>query len=155
MEFKYTVCFLKHDNNILMLNRDKAPMMGIWNGLGGKIEQGETEDEAAVCEVLEATNIMVDSFCSKVTITWETSNGEVDGLHVFLYELAGELTYDTPKKMREGILDWKSIDWILDPNNLGIPEKLRLYLPFLLKQQGTYLLEYKNGQMVQKKTGVE
>lgn len=34
--FKYTVCFVKKNNEILMLNREKAPIMGVWNGVGAK-----------------------------------------------------------------------------------------------------------------------
>lgn len=148
MKFKYTVCFLKQDNNILMLNREKVPLMGVWNGLGGKIEEGESPDAAAMREVLEETDIMVENYFSKSTVTWETSKGQLDGLHVYLYELDDKFKYETPKKMREGILDWKPIDWVLDPNNLGIPEKVPQYLPVLLKYEGNHFLKYKNGQIM-------
>ncbi|MEH6943445.1 NUDIX domain-containing protein, partial [Bacillus sp. JJ722] len=79
--FKYTVCFVKKENEILMLNREKAPIMGVWNGVGGKIENGETSDEGAIREVFEETSIKVKRFFSKGTVTWENSNGELDGIY--------------------------------------------------------------------------
>ena len=130
-----------------MLNREKAPIMGIWNGVGGKIELHESPEQAAIREVWEETGIQLDGFLSQGVITWENSEGIVDGLHVFLGEVDRDFTYITPQKTREGILDWKKIDWILNPNNLGIPEKIPHYLPMLLNQKGYHSFTYKNGIM--------
>ncbi|MFD6210582.1 NUDIX domain-containing protein [Peribacillus sp. NPDC060253] len=91
--FKYTVCFVKINNEILMLNREKPPIMGVWNGVGGKIEKGETPDEGALREVFEETGIKVANFFSKGTVTWETPEGELDGIYVYLYEADDDLTY--------------------------------------------------------------
>ena len=41
IDIKYTLCFIKRDNEFLMLNRIKAPNMGLWNGVGGKLELNE------------------------------------------------------------------------------------------------------------------
>lgn len=144
--FKYTVCFVKKDNEILMLNREKAPIMGVWNGVGGKIENGETPDIGARREVFEETDIEVEPYFSKGTVIWETPEGELDGIYVYLYEVDADLIYETPKKTREGILEWKSIEWILHPENLGIAEMVAQYLPVLLKKEGNYTFTYKNGQ---------
>ncbi|MGE6375922.1 NUDIX hydrolase [Peribacillus muralis] len=143
--FKYTVCFVKRKNEILLLNREKAPIMGVWNGVGGKIEIGETPDEGAMREVFEETGIRVGCSHSSGTVTWETG-AEQDGIYVYLYEAEDDLIYETPMKTREGILDWKTIDWILAPENLGIAEMVGAYLPVLLKEEGRYSFIYKNGQ---------
>lgn len=42
--------------------------MGVWNGVGGKIEKGETSDMGAQREVFEETGIEVESFFSKGTV---------------------------------------------------------------------------------------
>ncbi|WP_045515841.1 NUDIX hydrolase [Neobacillus niacini] len=139
--FKYTVCFVKKGNEILMLNREKDPLMGVWNGVGGKIEKGESPDDGARREVWEETDIRVDDYFSKGTVTWETANG----LYVYLYEVDPAFIYETPKKTREGILEWKSIDWILHPENQGIAKLVPQYLPVLLKQEGNYSFHYING----------
>ncbi|WP_081092291.1 MULTISPECIES: 8-oxo-dGTP diphosphatase [Peribacillus] len=144
--FKYTVCFVKRKNEILMLNREKAPIMGVWNGVGGKIEKGETPDEGAMREVFEETGIRVGHYYSSGTVTWQTAGADRDGIYVYLYEADDDLTYESPQKTREGILDWKTIEWILAPHNLGIAEMVGEYLPVLLKEEGTYSFIYKNGQ---------
>jgi 8-oxo-dGTP diphosphatase len=148
MKFKYTVCFVKHKNKILLLNREKAPIMGLWNGVGGKIENDETPEQAASREVFEETGIHIDCFESQGVVTWETPDGKVDGIHIFLGDIEREITHETPLKTREGILDWKEIHWILDSNNLGLPEKVPQYLPILLHQKGHHFFTYKNGKMI-------
>ena len=145
--YKYTVCFVKNENNILMLNREKSPIMGVWNGVGGKIEKGETPDEGALREVFEETGIKVERYFSKGTVSWETSNSELDGIYVYLYEVTNHLKLETPNKTREGILDWKSIDWILNPINLGIAEMVSQYLPVLLNKADNYSLKYQDGHL--------
>lgn len=51
-----------------MLNREKAPIMGVWNGIGGKNEVGETADEGAIREVFEETGFKVNQYYSKVSL---------------------------------------------------------------------------------------
>ncbi|WP_084552389.1 NUDIX hydrolase [Bacillus cihuensis] len=155
MKFKYTVCFLKQGNRILMLNREKAPIMGIWNGVGGKIEGDESPVQAALREVWEETGIRLNHFFSEGVVKWTTSNGSVDGIHVFLAVIDQSLDYPTPIKTREGILDWKKIDWILDSNNLGIPEKVPHYLPLLINDEGYHDFHYEAGGPDMKKARVE
>lgn len=145
--YKYTVCFIKNEYKILMLNREKSPMMGVWNGVGGKIEKDESPDDGALREVFEETGITVENYFSKGTVSWETASGDLDGIYVYLYEVGRISKIETPLKTREGILDWKSIDWILDPLNLGIAEKVSQYLPILLKNEDIYSLAYKDGKI--------
>ncbi len=57
--YKHTLCSIKRNEEILMLNREYAPVKGLWNGVGGKIEKGETPLENAIREIKEETNIKV------------------------------------------------------------------------------------------------
>ncbi len=57
--YKHTLCFIKRNEEILMLNREYAPVKGLWNGVGGKIEKGETPLENTIREIKEETNIKV------------------------------------------------------------------------------------------------
>lgn len=54
---EYTICFLKQGDKILLLNREKPQWMGAWNGVGGKIEQGETPLVSALREIKEETGL--------------------------------------------------------------------------------------------------
>lgn len=143
--FTYNVCFLKSNDKVLMLNREKAPMMGVWNGVGGKYEEGETADEGAIREVYEETGIKVAQYYSRAVITWETSDEEKDGLYVYVFEVDSRLGNEPMQKTREGILDWKRMEWIMNPDNAGIAEMVTQYLPILTENKGDYFFTYKDG----------
>ncbi len=40
VQLSYTLCFVLHHDRILLLNRECSPNLGLWNGLGGKIDAG-------------------------------------------------------------------------------------------------------------------
>lgn len=52
-----------------MLNRHKPVWMGIWNGVGGKIEMGETPLEGVLREVEEETGLQIEQIEYKGTVT--------------------------------------------------------------------------------------
>ena len=52
-KLKFTVCFLFRNEDILMLLRNKPPNQGLWNGVGGHIELGESPYESCLREVKE------------------------------------------------------------------------------------------------------
>ena len=99
--YKHTLCFIKRNEEILMLNREYDPVKGLWNGVGGKIEKGETPLENAIREIKEETNIKVthDQIQFKGIIKWEDSSYS-GGMYVYLVELFNEFTYHTPKSLR-------------------------------------------------------
>ncbi|MEK4027018.1 MULTISPECIES: NUDIX domain-containing protein [Bacillaceae] len=84
-----------------MLNRKKPPIMGVWNGVGGKYEAGETEDEGAIREVFEETSFKVNQYYSKGIITWDTSDRKKDGLYVYLFEVDPALGNEPIKKQEK------------------------------------------------------
>ena len=54
-----TLCFVKKENKILMINRNKPPFMGMWNALGGHKEENESALECAIREIYEEGNLKV------------------------------------------------------------------------------------------------
>lgn len=134
---KYTICFIKRGHEILMLNRESAQWMGMWNGVGGKLEMGETPLACILREVKEETGILLTDVEYKGNVTWEVHDSNSDGMYLFIAELPERYEYPTPIKMEEGILDWKSIDWLLHPENMGVAN-LKYFLPLMLNDQGVY-----------------
>ena len=53
----YTICFCLRGDAVLMLYRDRPPFARHWNGLGGKIEPGETPLACVEREVLEESGL--------------------------------------------------------------------------------------------------
>ena len=52
-----TLCLLKKDNSILLAMKKRGFGSGKYNGIGGKIEKGETPDEAMIRETKEEIKV--------------------------------------------------------------------------------------------------
>lgn len=136
--FKYTICFIKRSEEVLLLNREKPGWMGCWNGVGGRFEEGETPRECILREVFEETGIRLDDVCDKGVVTWEVDGEDRGGMHIYLAELDEDFDFDTPRKMDEGILDWKKLDWIYHPKNQGVAENIPMFLPIMINEDKRY-----------------
>lgn len=57
-----SLCYVKKDGKTLMLHRNRRPgdmHKGKWNGLGGKMHEGETPEECVIREVEEEAGIRI------------------------------------------------------------------------------------------------
>ena len=76
-----TLCYVRHDNRTLMIHRIKKPNdmhQGKWNGLGGKLEAGETPEECAVREIYEESGLLAHSLLLKGFLTFPGFANEED-----------------------------------------------------------------------------
>lgn len=148
---RYTICFIKQGNKILLLNREKPDWMGMWNGVGGKIEAGETPIENIKREIYEETGIEIEKVEDKGIVTWTVDGVKTGGMHLYLVELPMTVLYETPRKTDEGILDWKEIDWILHPDNIGVAHNIPYFLPIMLREDSCYEHHcvFENGRLVE------
>ena len=58
----YTLCYVEKDGQYLMLHRTKKKNdvhKGLWVGLGGKIEPGESPEDCVIREVLEESGLKI------------------------------------------------------------------------------------------------
>ena len=121
-----TLCFVKKDNKILMINRNKSPFMGMWNGVGGHKEDNETPLMCAIREIKEESGIEVNDATLISISTW---NYDDDLIYAYVVSLPDDFDISKyPLKIDEGIIDFKEIDWILDKKNFGIVEDLRIFI---------------------------
>src|SRR5512144_2978931 len=101
-----TLCYVRHAGQTLMIHRiKKANDMhaGKWNGLGGKLEPGETPEECAMREIFEESGLRVHHPQLKGLLTFPHFARDEDW-YAFLFvceEFEGELI-DSP----EGNLQW-------------------------------------------------
>lgn len=117
-----------------MLNREKAPWKGSWNGVGGKIAQEETPLFSTAREIKEETGLTITSPDFKGIVTWVIDGDYKGGMYLYAAELSSGEHYPTPKKTREGILDWKSVDWLVDKENTGVAGTVPKFLMKMLKE---------------------
>jgi len=136
----YTLGFIKRKDEILLVNREKNPWKGSWNGVGGKRNLNEDIKDCIQREIEEETGILIslDQIEDKGYLTWNSFDAMGNGLHIFLVTLNDDYSYQTPRLTREGILDWKKIEWINDFDNYGVADNIPYFLPTVLSEKDRY-----------------
>lgn len=100
-----TLCYLKHAGETLMLHRVKRPNdihAGKWNGLGGKLEAGESPEECVIREVCEECGLTILNPRLRGLLMFPGFKN--DDWYVFVYtatNFRGDL-----KENEEGYLQW-------------------------------------------------
>lgn len=117
-QYVVVMLFSKDKSKMLMIKRNKPPFKDCWNGVGGKIENGETKIEAAIRETMEETGITLVNPKLHVTYiypegTWENSGVDLSVIYDFVDEVSVESNY-------EGMYEWKDISFAMDFNNKQI-----------------------------------
>ena len=107
--------FTKDFSKILLIKRKKKPFANLYNGIGGKIEENETIQEATIRECMEETKIVINNPKLLVTCKYPKSinSEEEKEMHV-LYDCT------EVKETYEGTFEWKNIEFAQDFNNKEI-----------------------------------
>ena len=139
----YTICFIRRGTQLLLLERRRAPTLGLWNGVGGKLAAGETPGDGVLREVREETGLDASDLCDVRfggVVTWHADDDgrPLGGMYAFVASLPEDLDYPTPRDTDEGILDWKDIAWVLDAGNERVPAGAHRFLRTLLDDPRRY-----------------
>lgn len=127
-----TLCYVRSGGRTLMLHRDKKPgdaHRGKWNGLGGKLDPGESPDECVVREVREESGLRLSGPRLRGVLTFPSFAAGQDWI-VFVYtatRFEGELS-----DCAEGTLSW--IEDSALPG-LELWEGDRVFLPWLEQER--------------------
>lgn len=105
-----TIIYLEKDNQYLMLHRNKKKNdmnKDKWIGVGGHVEDNETNDECIVREVKEETNLDLLDFilCGEVEF-------DIDEFKEIMYVYKSQNFKGTIKECDEGTLEWVDKDKI-------------------------------------------
>ncbi len=142
-----TLCYVRRGGKTLMVYRNKKPNdmhMGKWNGLGGKLEPGESPEECAVREIFEESGLQVHALTLKGFLTFPGFSNDEDW-YAFVYlvrDFNGNLI-----SSQEGELRWIEDSELL---NLNLWAGDRIFLP-LLDRKGTFSgkFVYKDGELIE------
>ncbi len=79
-----TLCVIKKDSRLLLGMKKRGFGAGVWNGFGGKVEAGETIEQAAMREVQEEVGIVPSGLkpVGVITFTFE-SDPKIMEVHIF------------------------------------------------------------------------
>jgi 8-oxo-dGTP diphosphatase len=140
-----TLCYIRSGGRTLMLHRNKKEgdvHRGKYNGLGGKLEPGESPDQCVIREVREESGLKLIDARLRGILTFPQFRPGEDWL-VFVYtakRYSGEVG-----SCSEGTLEWVDDDKLLD---LPLWEGDLIFLPWL-DQERFFSAKfcYKNGRL--------
>lgn len=123
-----TLCLLKKDNSILLAMKKRGFGSGKYNGIGGKIEKGETPDEAMIRETQEEIKVTPIKYEKVGIINFDEyykGNKEHVTLHLYMvYEWK-----ENPSESEEMNPKWFDIKKL--PFNQMLPDD-KYWLPLIL-----------------------
>ena len=141
-----TLCYIRHENNYLMLFRNKKkddPNEGKWIGVGGKFEPGETPDDCMLREVREETGLKLQSWHFCGVIHFVSDEWEDEDMYLYRAETADA---ELPS-CEEGELRWIPEEELME---LPMWEGDRLFLRPLLEgaEKISMTLQYEGDTLV-------
>lgn len=140
----FTLCFLLHGDDVLMIHRRFPPNQGLWNGVGGHINPGETPREAVIREVLEETGYQLTDPQFVGLLTWDGFEIPPGCITIF----TAEVSHRDFITNHEGELAWVPREWACSAAE--VVDNIHVFLPKILNGEPPrrYHFSYTNGQRV-------
>ena len=140
---RYTLCFLTRGEDVLMLHRHNPPNQGLWNGVGGRLEPGESSRDCVIREVREETGFCVDTVHFAGLLTWDGFETPPGGLYIFTAEAPeGEAAVCS-----EGELAWKPRAWVFSAPE--VVSNIHVFAPLMFADGDPkhYHFSYRDGEI--------
>lgn len=137
-------------NAVLLVHRNKRPddlHYGKYNGLGGKVDRGESVAACMRREIAEESGIVAETLVLRGTISWPGFGNNGADWFGFIFRI--EQWSGTPHNgNHEGTLEWVPVNRIHD---LPMWESDRLFLPMVFDDSPAIfhgVMPYEAGKMV-------
>lgn len=100
-----TLCYVRNGSQTLMMYRESKDHahVGKWNGLGGKMERGETPEESVIRELKEESGLEIRPTL-RGRVIFPAFEVQPEDWHVYIFtadDFSGELSQSS-----EGRLEW-------------------------------------------------
>ena len=123
-----TLCYVRSNGRTLMMHRNKKEgdvHRGKWNGLGGKLDAGESPEECVIREIREESGLTILEPRLRGVLTFPAFKPGEDWL-VFLYTV-------TKFEGEVGVCAEGDLEWVSDERLAELPlwEGDRIFLPWL------------------------
>lgn len=107
MTTRAVLCFLLRGSEVLLIRKKRGFGMGKINGVGGRVEEGESPEEAAIREVLEEVGIRVRSLKPAGTLEFCSGGAEPDW---FIYVFTSRDFEGEARESEEAEPRWYRLD---------------------------------------------
>lgn len=113
------------------IKKESDPQRGKWNGIGGKLEAGESPEECVVREVFEESGLKIINPQLKGIITFPNDIGYAEDWYIFVYtatKFTGKLLHTN---------DVGDLEWIKDNEllKLKLNPADHIFLPWLNRKK--------------------
>lgn len=127
-----TLCYVRSGGRTLMMHRNKKEgdvHRGKWNGLGGKLDAGESPEECVIRELREESGLTIVEPRLRGVLTFPAFKNGEDWL-VFVYTA-------TRFEGALGACAEGDLEWVCDERLAGLPlwEGDRIFLPWLEQER--------------------
>ncbi len=137
-----TLVYLIKDDKVLFIEKKRGFGAGFINGVGGKVEAGETIEDCAVREVKEEVGLKVKSLKKRGVILF--INNKVE--HILVHVFVSDDFEGTPKESEEAKPFWIDKDKIPFDKTWGDD---KFWLPHILNGGFVYAeFEFKDWKLV-------
>lgn len=128
-DIRRTLLFLRSGDQLLLAMKKRGFGKGKWNGVGGKLEEGESLESALVRECVEEIGVTPNSWTAVGELDFVQDAETDDPWHMFVYAYITDEWDGEPVETEEMMPKWFHIEDIPYGDMWGDDE---FWLPFIL-----------------------
>lgn len=111
-DIRRTLLLLRRDNEILLAMKKRGFGEGKWNGVGGKLEAGETVEQALLRETREEINVVPMSYHQVAELDFIQDSESDAPWHMYVYAYICDEWQGEPSESEEMTPKWYALDKI-------------------------------------------